>query len=313
MTSRQAGAMSRDARRSIEQAVAIQDVDARDAHSLGYTARILTIATLPHRAQPGDHYERRNGGYRLVIQALPEAGLPFGSYPRLLLSWLATEIVRTRRRELELGRSMARFLDGLGLQRSGGRGRAASKPDGSARSAGTIWRLRRQIVSLFGARFVLHRVTNAGEGVEILPISERMQLWASEGGSSGFPSTVCVSEAFYEHVLRGPVPIDLRALRALKRSPLALDLYTWLTHRAFVQQNGGRAIIAVPWSALQGQFGADYPHNSRGRADFKKAFCLAYRRVQAVYPQVRLDDRGDALAVLPCIPHVRARSKSAHA
>jgi len=312
MISRQAGTMSRDALRFIEQAVAIQDVDARDAHSLGYTARILTIATLPHRAQLGDHYERRNGGYRLVIQALPGAGLPFGSYPRLLLSWLSTEVVRTRRRELELGRSMAQFLDRLGLQRSGGRGRAASKPDESARSAGTIWRLRRQIVSLFGARFVLHRVTHAGEGVEILPIGDQVQLWASEGGSSGFPSTVCVSETFYEHVLRGPVPIDLRALRALKRSPLALDLYTWLTHRAFVQQNGGRATTVVPWSSLQGQFGADYPLDCRGRADFKKGFHLAYRRVQAVYPEVRLEDRGDSLAVLPSAPHVRARRSSAH-
>lgn len=305
--------MSRDALRFMEQAVAIQDVDARDAHSLGYTARILTIATLPHRAQSGDHYERQNGGYRLVVQALPGAGLPFGSYPRLLLSWLSTEIVRTRRRELELGRSMAQFLDRLGLQRNGGRGRAASAPDGSARSAGTIWRLRRQIVSLFGARFVLHHVTRAGEGVEILPIGDRVQLWATDDGSSrtDFPSTVCVSEPFYEHVLRGPVPVDLRALRALKRSPLALDLYTWLTHRAFVQQNGGRATTVVPWSALQGQFGADYPRDSRGRADFKKAFCVAYRRVQAVYPQVRLDDRGDALVVLPSIPHVHSRRMAA--
>ena len=76
------------------------------------------------------------GGYRLVVQALPGTGLPFGSYPRLLLAWLSTEIVRTRRRELELGRSMAHFLDRLGLPRSGGRGRAADSTERSARSAG---------------------------------------------------------------------------------------------------------------------------------------------------------------------------------
>src|SRR5690349_24803072 len=119
MTPRQAGSMSREAMRFIEQALAIQDVDPRDAQSLGYTARILTIATLPHRAQPGDHYERTNGGYRLIVQAMPGAGLPFGSYPRLLLSWLSTEIVRTRQRELELGPSMAQFLKNLGLHASG--------------------------------------------------------------------------------------------------------------------------------------------------------------------------------------------------
>ena len=108
--------------RFLEQALAIQDVDPVAARSLGYTARILTIATLPHRAHPGDHYERTNGAFRLIVQAMPGVGLPFGSYPRLLLSWLSTEIVRTRQRELELGPSMAQFLRKLGLHANGGRG-----------------------------------------------------------------------------------------------------------------------------------------------------------------------------------------------
>ena len=169
--------------------------------------------------------------------------------------------------------------------------------------------MRGQIVRLFGARFVLHNVGVKAEGIEILPIGDRVQLW-SGGGGLAFPSAVTVSEPFYEHVLRGPVPVDLRALRALKRSPLALDLYTWLTHRAFVHQNGGRAGTSVPWSALQVQFGADYPLHSRGRADFKKAFHAAYRRVQMVYPGARLDDLGHSLAVLSSAPHVRPRLMS---
>jgi len=296
--------------RFIQQALAIQDVDPLDAHSLGYTARILTIATLPHRAQPGDIYERTNGGYRLVVQALPGAGLPFGSYPRLLLAWLSTEIVRTRRRELELGRSMAQFLDRLGLPRSGGRGCAADSPERRSHSAGTIWRLRRQIVSLFGARFVLHNVSSAGEGVEILPVGDSIRLWRDEG-TDRFPSTLRVSEPFFEHVTRAPVPVDLRALRAIKRSPLALDQYTWLTHRHFVQRAGGRTETTIPWSALQSQFGTDYPLDSRGRADFKKAFFLAYRRVQLVYPAARIDDKGSTLAVLSSKPHIRPRRSAA--
>lgn len=295
--------------RFVEQALAIQDVDPLDARSLGYTARILTIATLPHRAQPGDQYERTNGGYRLIVQAMPGAGLPFGSYPRLLLSWLSTEIVRTRQRELEFGPSMAQFLKHLGLQRSGGRGRAALPHEARLRSAGTIARMKRQIVSLFGARFILHNLSNAAsEKIQMLPIGDSVQLWRDPDLTDDrFPSRLRVSEPFYEHVLRGPVPVDLRALRALKRSPLALDLYTWLTHRNFVLQNGGRASTSVPWGALQTQFGADYPLDSRGRADFKKAFYVAYRRVQLVYPGASLSDAGHALAVHPSAPHVRPR------
>ncbi len=313
MHDRRRSGLSQSDARFIEQALAIQDVDPRDARSLGYTARILTIATLPHRAQPGDHYERSNGGYRLIVQAMPGSGLPFGSYPRLLLSWLSTEIVRTRQRELEIGPSMAQFLKGLGLHTSGGRGRAADiasleKPH----SAGTIVRMKRQIVSLFGSRFILHHLGNAhGEGAELLPISDGMQLWWNPDSAHQrtFPSTVRVSEPFYEHVLRGPVPVDLRALRAIKRSPLALDVYTWLTHRNFVMQNGGRAATAIPWSALQVQFGADYPLHSRGRADFKKAFYVAYRRVKSVYPAANIRDEGDAVTLVPSLPHVRPRRR----
>jgi Plasmid encoded RepA protein len=309
MTKKTTAAVSRYGARLIDDALAIQDVDSRDARSLGYTARILTIATLPHRAQLGDHYERTNGNYRLVVQTMPGVGLPYGSYPRLLLSWLSTEVVRTRQRELELGRSMSKFLKALGLQRSGGRGRAAGA-DGPSRSAGTIHRLKRQIVSLFGSRFVLHRIAGAsGEAVEILPIGDAMQLWwdGETDDSAVFPSTVRVAEAFYEHILRGPVPVDLRALCALKRSPLALDLYTWLTHRNFVLQNGGRAATMIPWSALQMQFGSDYALDARGRADFKKAFHVAYRRVHLVYPGARLSDAGHSLALQPSAPHVRPR------
>ncbi len=286
---------------------AIRDADAQKAGSLGYTARFLTIATLPHRRQPGDSYVRTNGGYRLVVQALPGAGLPFGSYPRLLLSWITTEIVRTRRRDLGLGTSMAQFLRGLGLHTSGGKGCSGART-GQPHSAGTIVRLRRQMVSLFGARFVLQHQNSGGEHVELLPVGESIQLW-NEGEFAGgrFPAALTVSERFYEHVLRAPVPVDLRALRALKRSPLAIDLYTWLTHRNFVLSSGGRAATFIPWSDLQVQFGADYPLDSRGRADFKKAFYAAYRSVQLVYNDARLRDSGPMLQVLSAAPHVRPR------
>lgn len=300
MTDSGTGALSRHDARFIRDALTIQQADPRDTRNLGYTARILTIATLPHRAQPGDHFERTNGNYRLIVQAMPGAGLPFGSYPRLLLAWLATEIVRTRRRELVMGASMADFLRQLGLGRSGGRA-------ARARSAGTIHRLRRQIVSLFGSRLILHsQSARKGEQIELLQIGERMDFW-SDSAPDALPGTVRVSEPLFEHILRAPVPVDLRALRALKRSPLALDIYTWLTHRNFVQQNGGKAQTIVPWSALQRQFGSDYPLDSRGRADFKKAFHDAYRRVRLVYPGAKVRDDGDCLILFTTAPHVRTQ------
>jgi hypothetical protein len=239
---------------------------------------------------------------------MPGVGLPFGSYPRLLLSWLSTEIVRTRQRELELGPSMAQFLRKLGLHANGGRG--CLDHSGKTHSAGTIHRMKRQIVSLFGSRFILHSVADSlGEAIEFLPVGDGVELWWSPESQTGrgLPSVVRVSESFYEHVIRGPIPVDMRALRALKRSPLALDVYTWLTHRNFVMRQGAKAATKVPWSALQLQFGADYPLHSRGRADFKKAFRLAYRRVKAVYPAAHLREEGDALVLIRSVPHVHPR------
>jgi hypothetical protein len=37
-----------------------------------------------------------------------------------------------------------------------------------------------------------------------------------------------LSERFYDEVRTSPVPIDMRAMKALKKSPLALDVYFWI-------------------------------------------------------------------------------------
>jgi hypothetical protein len=67
----------------------------------------------------------------------------------------------------------------------------------------------------------------------------------------------------------------MRALKALKRSPLALDLYAWSTHKALTVARKGRPQF-VPWRGLMTQFGADYgePRN------FKKAAQDAFRKTR---------------------------------
>ena len=58
------------------------------------------------------------------------------------------------------------------------------------------------------------------------------------------------------------------ALKLLKRSPLALDIYFWLTYRmSYLQKD-----TLIPWEFLQMQFGAYYATDGRGPRDFKKKF-----------------------------------------
>ena len=46
--------------------------------------------------------------------------LPYGNLPRLLMAWVSTEAVRTRSRELVLGRSLSEFMRKVGIFDEGG-------------------------------------------------------------------------------------------------------------------------------------------------------------------------------------------------
>jgi hypothetical protein len=96
---------------------AIRDEDANSAEQIAYMARLLVQTTLPHR-DPGaiEVWVRRNGNFTLQItpgRTVASArttsrrlGIPYGTYPRLIMTFLTTEAVRTRSPEVYLGRSL---------------------------------------------------------------------------------------------------------------------------------------------------------------------------------------------------------------
>lgn len=100
-------------------------------------------------------------------------------------------------------------------------------------------------------------------------VADEWDLWLDhQCGRQGtlFQSWVKLTDRFFGQVTDRPVPIDLRAIRVLKKSPLALDLYAWATYR--MSYLGHRT--EIPWGALQMQFGADYAENQQNRRDFKR-------------------------------------------
>ncbi len=46
-------------------------------------------------------------------------------------------------------------------------------------------------------------------------------------------SKIHLGEQFFNEIITNPIPLDLNILKRLKRSPLGLDLYLWLTYRTF--------------------------------------------------------------------------------
>ena len=123
-------------------------------------------------------------------------------------------------------------------------------------------------------------------------------LWWSQapGQDTLWESQLLLNQRFYQELVDRPVPIDLRALEALRRSALALDIYLWLTYRLSYLK--GKTL--VPWAALEAQFGAEY-----GRTrDFRARFSKQLKAVAAVFP-VRASPSTRGLELLPSPPHVK--------
>ena len=107
--------------RFITDALAIEAEAAAEAGAVGYMARALTQATMPHSRTPGNEFSRRNGAFRVTMLAPSATGLPYGSIPRLLMAWITREAVITQSPTLVLGDSLSKFMRQLDLVPTGGR------------------------------------------------------------------------------------------------------------------------------------------------------------------------------------------------
>ena len=145
-----------------------QLVEASEADpDLGFMARLLAPCALP-RTNPGNRllYKRVNGPYRLYMQAGPENKLPFGNLPRLLLAWVCTEAVRTRKCELVLGASLSEFMRKLDIYGTSG-GNVHTK-------------LRNQMKRLFSCTVQLTYKEENGEATVNTVIADRTEFWWNE-------------------------------------------------------------------------------------------------------------------------------------
>jgi hypothetical protein len=274
-----------------------------DAVERAFMARQLVQCTLPH-SNPGnvERWLRRNGNLALVIRPGWDTrkdcslGYPYGSIPRLLLFWVITEAVQTKSRRLQLGRSLAAFIRQVGLN-----------PDTGGGKRSDAKRLREQMQRLFRCHISFDQVVSDTDGTEgsrwrDMQVAPEGELWwdVKRPEQFGlFNSWIELGEKFFAAVTAAPVPADMRALRALRRSPLALDLYAWATYRAFSVSRKG-APQFVPWYGLMRQMGCDYDDVS----NFKKKANKALRKVRAVYPALKIKSRAGGFDILPCPPAV---------
>ena len=69
--------MGDDLDKLIREALEIEAQEARQAGAVGFMARALTQATMPHKATQGNEFKRRNGSFSLTMLSRSDIGLPY--------------------------------------------------------------------------------------------------------------------------------------------------------------------------------------------------------------------------------------------
>lgn len=280
--------------RLVQEALAIEEQSAKDAGALGFVARCMVQATLPHSKVKEDYFQRTNGNFQLSLMANPNIGLPYGSVPRILLAWITTEAVRKKDKTLLLGDTLTSFMTELDLVPTGGRW-------------GTIPRLRSQMQRLFSCTISCNYSDPQGRGaagINFLIADSYAMWWKPQEPDQAalWESFVTLGDRFFDEIIAHNVPIDRRALRALRRSPLALDIYTWLTYRMSYLSRP----TEIPWEALAAQFGSDYSNLKH----FKPEFRFALKKVLLQYPSVRVGEGQYGVTLQPSPSHVKGILKT---
>lgn len=272
---------------------AAADIIEHQCDSPTFLHSVLCQVGLPRSQTTARTFQRSTGNAVIEVEAgklyrrgkLVPAPMPYGAKPRLVLLHICEEALKTRSPEVEVGRSAREFLGRLGLS-NGGNGYA---------------RFRVQMEALAACRMTLGMQAGGKEiTINTQPIS-RFEAWMQHDGQSLglWPGSMTLSGEFFNTLIEHAVPLDPRALRALKGSALALDVYTWLAHRLCrVRTAKG---VKVSWQNLRDQFGQEYLTSK----DFKKEFRDTLVKVLAVYPDAKIADEPGGLRLHPSPAPIR--------
>src|SRR3954466_10516387 len=175
-----------------------------DAERMGFTYSGFALTSLPHKPQQATTWRREGHNLTLVIQAGVDRneqslGLPYGSYARFILLFLQSEAIRTKSREVELGRSMKVWLGSMGLSIGGKTYKQVAEQ--ARRISGctlTFYADRSGAKIESRSRFVKTAIT--------MTSNDQPTLWQDR---------VLLDDDFYRALSEHPVPLSESALKAI--------------------------------------------------------------------------------------------------
>ncbi len=288
----------------------IIDYPAQEVGSIGHIVRMLAQFGLPHSdplLAENEAYERTNGDLSFRINSNIAGGkIPWGIYPRLLLACISTQACLHRSRVIHMGTNVSSMLrDELGMSITGGEN-------------GTITHLKDQAYRLFTSTI---SISKRRSNLDIATIPEwkkkyiRNQfvgqmviakgVWEDKTPDDVWESTIVLSEDFYQETILSAVPIDWRIVRGIRSSPLALDLYFWLTHR----MNHIRHKTPIPMfgeNSIFQQLGSGYQDTKSSRYTFKKRLASKIESIRQLWPDLKFEfsPDDDFLILKPSKPSV---------
>lgn len=244
---------------------------------MAFMHSILCQVGLPRSKVAGLEFERVCGAAGVHIRAgklweghgFIQQQIPYGAMPRLIMAHINTFALRNKTPEIEMGSSANDMLRRLGKSTNGG-------------AKGALTTFKAQTKALAACSITLG-FNKAGSSFSYdgKPIKQ-FEAWLSTNDQQPalWPGVITLSDDYYKTLTDHAVPLDLRAMMALKGSALAMDIYTMFAER--LHRIGPRPLL-LHWKSLRDQFGQEYT-GANAHKDFKNTFLNALKMVTAVYP-----------------------------
>ena len=157
-------------------------------------------------------------------------------------------------------------------------------------------RFRVQIEQLLTTVFAAETRLGAASTVKVIRVCTEYALWPENGNES----VVVLSDEFFTQITKNAIPIDKRAFMSLRQSPLATDLYSFLTHKASYINSK----VAISTNQLMQQFGGNYSDSRDGRRNFAQRLRKAMVDVSIIYPDARATCLPGRIMLAPAKTHI---------
>lgn len=281
--------------RSVRSLAADAEAQAEAGEGVSFHYVPLIQCSFPH-ADPGSAlgFTRKNGWLELTLGTTRlEIGLPYGVPARLLTIYCTSEAIRARSPEVYLGKTVHEFLRRLDVPITRG-------------DRGSLRTYANQLLRLIHCTLTIDENLRDASGRAGLHIrqalfAEEARLWWDDDRAVGEGSSLILSQVLYHSILERSAPLSTQAIKALRKSPMDLDVYAWLVHRLFHLTKPS----SVSWAQLSEQFG----HSYQELRFFRRFFSDSLKRVIRVYPDANIKVAEHGLLLLPSRPHVSPRTR----